>query len=269
MTDRLARRLRSFLAPFADLRALIAIALLAGFAWAFIVIAEEVLEGDTRALDEWLLLALRRAADPAVPIGPAWLPEIARDVTALGGHSLLTLVTLSTALYLWMARRPGSALLVVLAAAGASLWIVLFKLGFARPRPDLVPHGVQVFSASFPSGHSAGAAAVYLTLGALLARFQRRRRLKAYFIGCAVAIAVLVGLSRIYLGVHWPSDVLAGWALGGFWAVACWLVADRLRRTVLRREDDTQLSSSAASSAEPAVSTTVASPRAGGNSRST
>jgi undecaprenyl-diphosphatase len=218
------------LRPLLELRPLLAILLLGAAAWVFIEIADEVLEGEAIPFDETLLLALRTAADPAVPRGPVWLQEAVRDITALGGYTILTVVTVATAAYLWMARQGRVAFFVLAAATGALLWVVLFKFGFDRPRPELVPHIMAAETPSFPSGHSAAAAAVYLTLGALLARFQTRRRLRLFFVGLAVAITVLVGFSRVYLGVHWPSDVVAGWTLGGGWAVACWLAASWLRR---------------------------------------
>jgi undecaprenyl-diphosphatase len=160
-----------------------------------------------------------------------------------------------------MVRQLRDALFVLAAAAGAILWITLLKLGFDRPRPDLVPHFMTAQTPSFPSGHSAAAAAVYLTLGALLARFQTRRRLRLFFVGLAVAITVLVGFSRVYLGVHWPSDVVAGWTLGGGWAVACWLMATWLGRRHVLPESADQAES------DPA-STTSASATDGGSSRS-
>jgi undecaprenyl-diphosphatase len=105
------------------------------------------------------------------------------------------------------------------------------KMGFERPRPDLVPHATQVYTASFPSGHAMLSAVTYLTLGALLSRVQRRRRVKAFFLGLALTLTLLIGLSRVYLGVHWPSDVLAGWCIGAAWASLCWFVALQLQRS--------------------------------------
>jgi undecaprenyl-diphosphatase len=106
----------------------------------------------------------------------------------------------------------------------------VLKMGFERPRPDLVPHATRVYTASFPSGHAMLSAVTYLTLGALLARVQPNRRLKAYLIGLALCITLLVGASRVYLGVHWPSDVLAGWCGGAAWAALCWFIALQLQR---------------------------------------
>src|SRR5690606_22420443 len=105
------------------------------------------------------------------------------------------------------------------------------KGAFGRPRPDLVPHGSLVYTASFPSGHSLMSTATYLTLGALLARVLDGRSLKIYVFALALGLAVIVGVSRVYLGVHWPSDVLAGWSAGAAWALSCWFVARRLQRS--------------------------------------
>lgn len=193
--------------------------------WAFAGIADEVMEGNTHAVDRAVLLALRTPGDPADPLGPGWLEEVFRDVTALGGNVVLTLVTLGVAGFLALARRRREAGLIVAAVATGLALSFLLKSGFDRPRPDLVSHGTVVYTHSFPSGHSMLSAVTYLTLGALLARQQTRRRLKAYVLGMAVLLTGLVGLSRIYLGVHWPTDVLAGWAAGASWALLCWLVA--------------------------------------------
>ena len=213
------------LRPLLELRPLIGILLLGAAAWIFIELADEVVEGETIPFDETLLLAFRTSADPATPLGPLWLQDAIRDITALGGYTVLSIVTLSAAAYLWLAGQGRVALFIVVAAAGAILLVTLLKIGFDRPRPDLVTHLVTTETPSFPSGHSTASAAVYLMLGALLARVQRRRRLRLFFVGLGVAMTVLVGLSRVYLGVHWPSDVVAGWTLGGGWAVACWLLA--------------------------------------------
>ena len=193
--------------------------------WAFVAIADEVTEGETHRLDRMLLLALRNPNDVADPIGPSWLEESARDITGLGGYAILAIVTIATLCYLLMVRKRGAALLVAGAVLGGMALSTALKFGFERPRPDLVPYGTRVYTASFPSGHAMLSAIVYLTLGALLARVQERRRVKAFLIGLGVALALLVGASRVYLGVHWPSDVLAGWCVGAAWAALCWIVA--------------------------------------------
>lgn len=190
----------------------------------FIVLAQEVFEGETRRFDESLLLALRMPADPARPIGPAWLPDVMRDITALGGTAVLTLLVAGLTGFLAITGRRRTALLVLAAVLSGVLVSTLFKHGFARPRPDLVPHGTRVTSASFPSGHAMMSALVYLTLGAMLAGTESTRRARIYVLACSAALALLIGLSRVYLGVHWPTDVIAGWTLGTLWALGASLV---------------------------------------------
>jgi undecaprenyl-diphosphatase len=205
--------------------------LILGFGvFAFIGIADEMLEGDTTRLDQWLLLALRASDDPGDPLGPVWVEEMFRDFTALGGGGVLGLLTLTSAGYLWLPGLRRIALFLLLAILGGLLLSLALKSGFDRPRPDLVSHGSMIYTSSFPSGHSMLAAVVYLTGGALLAVVHAARRVRIYLIGCAVLVTLLVGVSRVYLGVHWPSDVLAGWAAGAAWAAACWLAAHWLQQ---------------------------------------
>jgi undecaprenyl-diphosphatase len=211
-------------------RALVGLFVAALCAWGFFSLADEVTEGETHAFDTWLLLALRNPADPGDPLGPGWVEELMRDVTALGGVGVLTAMTLAVAGFLWMQGKRGSMWLVLIAVAGGQVVTTLAKAGFDRPRPDLVPHGMQVYTASFPSGHSMMAAVTYLTMAVLVARVQPTRALKAYVLALAVLVTVAVGISRVYLGVHWPTDVLAGWSAGAAWALGCWLVARWLAR---------------------------------------
>jgi undecaprenyl-diphosphatase len=210
--------------------ALAGIGLVGASLWLFISIAGEVVEGETTAWDRRLLLALRSAADPAMPWGPPWVQEMARDITALGGVAVLTLMTLAVIGYLLLSGKRHAAVAVFTAVAGGLILSTLLKLGFSRPRPDLVPHGAVVYTASFPSGHSMMAAVTYLTLGALLARVEASIAMKIYLVTVAVVLTVLVGVSRVYLGVHWPTDVAAGWAVGAAWALLCSLVMRRLQR---------------------------------------
>jgi undecaprenyl-diphosphatase len=193
--------------------------------FAFIGIADEMLEGDTMQFDRWLLLALRASGDSGDPLGPAWVEEMFRDFTALGGIGVLSLLTLASVGYLWLQGLRRIAWFVLLAILGGLLLSLALKSGFDRPRPDLVAHGSMIYTSSFPSGHSMLSAVVYLTGGALLAVVHAARSVRIYLIGCAVLATLLVGVSRVYLGVHWPSDVLAGWTAGVAWAAACWLAA--------------------------------------------
>lgn len=194
---------------------------------AFVEIADEVGEGEARWFDEGLLYALR-TSDPADPIGPRWLEETVVEITALGGFGVLALVTLLATGFLLLQRKGLHAVMLVVATLGGTAISEGLKVGFSRPRPDLVAHAVDVTSMSFPSGHAMLSAVTYLTLGALLARAQPQRRARAYILGAAVLLTLLIGASRIYLGVHWPTDVLAGWCLGAAWALLCWFAATLL-----------------------------------------
>jgi undecaprenyl-diphosphatase len=213
----------------AELAPLLVLVLLAGGVWLFAVLADEVKEGDTRRIDEGILLALRDPANLSDPVGPRWVEEMMRDFTALGGVGVLTLLTFAVSGYLALDGKRRAAVVVLAAVAGALIGSTLLKHGFQRPRPELVPHGSYVYTTSFPSGHSMMAAATYLTLGALLARVQPRRRIKIFLLGFATLLTLIVGCSRVYLGVHWPTDVLAGWTAGGLWALICWQIARRLQ----------------------------------------
>ncbi|MDO3386322.1 phosphatase PAP2 family protein [Gilvimarinus sp. SDUM040013] len=203
---------------------------LAGSVWAFAEIADAVTEGDTHEFDRRVLLMMRSAGDVSDPIGPDWAEEVGRDVTALGSNVILTLLTLIVMGYLVLCQRRRLAVVVLVSSLGSLCANSLLKDAYERDRPDLVPHGTEVYTASFPSGHSMVAAATYLTLAVLLARAEKRRRLRAYYLISALTITLLVGMSRLYLGVHWPTDVLAGWTGGAGWALACWLLAGWLQR---------------------------------------
>jgi undecaprenyl-diphosphatase len=208
---------------------LLLLSIIATGVWAFVGIAEEVVEGDTQQFDEWAVRALRRADDPATPIGPTFLHEIGRDLTALGGVFVCTLVTLGVCGYLLMIRKYHAMWLVVGATLGGLLISTILKHSFGRERPDIVPHLSHVYTSSFPSGHAMLSAVVYLTLGSLLARFVPHRAVKVYLLMVALMLTLLIGVSRVYMGVHYPTDVLAGWTAGLVWATICYLVARRLQ----------------------------------------
>ncbi len=202
--------------------------------WAFVELAAWVSDESTRELELKFMRSLRDAKDPHLPAGPFWIMEVMRDITALGGA--LVVITLSTLVIIYLALRKRwtrVALLLVTVVSGYALSHGL-KNTFDRPRPDVVPHLAEVRSASFPSGHSMMASLIYITLGALLAQATDRRREKIFFLTVAFVLSGMIGLSRVYLGVHYPTDVLAGWCAGTAWALACWLVARRAR---VRRQE--------------------------------
>ncbi|WP_165837060.1 phosphatase PAP2 family protein [Phenylobacterium hankyongense] len=211
-------------------RALILLIAAAAAVWAFLGIAGEMAEGETLAIDRRILLMLRTPGNLSDPIGPPSLEEAMRDLTALGGFTVLTIVTVvGTAAFLLHRKRLHAAILAGTVLISQFLSEQLKTL-YGRPRPDLVPHGSYVYSASFPSGHSMLSAATYLTLAMLIASLEPRRATKALVFGLAVVLMIAVGFSRIYLGVHWPSDVLAGWCAGAAAAFAAWMVLLRLDR---------------------------------------
>jgi undecaprenyl-diphosphatase len=208
-----------------ELPVMLLLACAAAGIWAFVEIADSVLEGEARDLDTAVIMAMRDPADLSDPIGPHWLQELGRDMTALGGIGFLVMLTLAVAGYLCLVDKRRAALFLVVSVASGFLMNTAFKSAFDRPRPDLVPHLSHVYTASFPSGHSMHAAVTYFTLAALLARMHRQRRVKLYALGIAAFLTVGVGISRVYMGVHWPTDVVAGWAAGATWAIVCWLLA--------------------------------------------
>jgi undecaprenyl-diphosphatase len=228
MLDRIIGRVRA--TDAAQLRLPVLLALAAGGIWLFVATADEVLEGDTHAVDRSILLALRSPSDLADPVGPHWFELFMRDLTALGSIGNLFLLSALVIGYLLLRRAYTRVLLLLGSFIGGLILSSVLKSGFERPRPDLVPHGAEVLTASFPSGHAMLSAVVYLTLGAMVASVQTSRALRTYFLAAAMLLTVLIGSSRVYLGVHWPSDVLAGWAAGATWAIVVWLISRSMRR---------------------------------------
>ena len=211
----------------AEFAVLLALLVVTGGLLAFVGLAEEMHEGESEQFDRAILLALRQSTDVSRPIGPEWLVKAMVDITALGSLSVLTLLTLFTTGYLFVSGQRISAALVPVSVGGAEIAMNALKALFSRTRPDVVPHLVQVTSASFPSGHAMVATAAYLTLGAIMAEASRNRSRGVYVMTCAVVISLLIGFSRVYLGVHWPTDVLAGWCAGAAWAMGYWLLTYR------------------------------------------
>lgn len=191
----------------------------------FIRLTREMLEGETRHFDEMILLGLRQASDLAIPVGPAWLTKVMTDLTALGGITVLSLITVLVVVFLLLRGSTHTSAFVTVSILGGWILSTLLKLGVARPRPELVSHLVVVSDFSFPSGHAMLSAVTYLTLGALMSRMEQRRPLKLFYLLTALLLTILIGCSRVYLGVHYPTDVLGGWTAGAAWASLCWLVS--------------------------------------------
>jgi undecaprenyl-diphosphatase len=200
----------------------------AGALWAFFNIASEVGEGETLSLDKHILLALRNPHDPSDPIGSRSLQEAMRDVTALGGVTVMVLVTVVSVLAFLLHRKRWHAGVLAATVLLAEVSSEFLKHFYGRPRPELVPHGSYVYSSSFPSGHSTLSAATYLTLAMLISSLETNRQTKSMVFVLAGALVLGIGFSRVYLGVHWPSDVLAGWCLGGALALTAWTALLRL-----------------------------------------
>jgi undecaprenyl-diphosphatase len=196
----------------------------------FAGVTDMVLEGDLHEAEIRWMRDLRSPEDLARPIGPGWLEHVSRELTVLGGAVVLTLVTLVVVGYLLIERWYASALLLVIAVGGGMLLTNVLKGLFNRDRPTVVPHLADSLLQSYPSGHSMMASVLYLTVAVILARAVQRRRVKIYCVGVALLLSLVVGASRVYLGVHYPTDVIAGWAGGTAWALLCWLVAYWLER---------------------------------------
>ena len=221
----------------AELWLLLGMLALLGIVLVILNLAGEVLEGDTLEFDKRMLASLRKADNPAQPIGPAWLEMVAFDITALGGPTVLGLTVAAVVGFLVLQGMYRNAAFVFLASVGGWLLNDLLKEVFARPRPQVVPHLRQVMSLSFPSGHALTSAAIFLTLGALLMRVAQSRLVKFYIMFIAMTTTLLVGATRVYLGVHYPTDVLAGWLIGISWALFCWLLERSLEHTAGLRQE--------------------------------
>ncbi len=194
------------------------------FVWGGIELRDLFIVDRAQQFDEWVLLSMRDADNPQYLFGPHWVDEAVRDVTALGGPAVLSFMILIVTIYLLLQKKYRSAVLVLVVTVGGLFISLLLKDFFLRDRPDIVPALMVETSTSFPSGHSMLAAIVYLTLGSLLTRLESNPRIRTYIISVAILTAVLIGLTRIMLGVHYPTDVLVGWIVGFFWAALCWFL---------------------------------------------
>ncbi|HEY5741112.1 MAG TPA: phosphatase PAP2 family protein [Terrimicrobiaceae bacterium] len=215
---------------------LLTVAVICGSLLIFVGVTNMVSGGELHDSEIRWMRSLRYPDDPLRPVGPRWLVEMSRDITALGSSTVLALLTLFVVGYLLIARWHGSAMLVLAAVGGGMLLSQGLKGFFDRDRPDAIPHLTDALFKSYPSGHSMMSSVVYLTLAVLVSGTLQRRRMKIYWVSVALFLSFIVGLSRIYLGVHYPTDVVAGWTAGTAWALLCWLIAYCLERRARARK---------------------------------
>jgi undecaprenyl-diphosphatase len=197
--------------------------------WSVLGVSDLVERGKIQQFDEKLLLSVRQPDDLMQLRGPAWLGDFMRDITALGGAPVLTLITFGVVGYLILQKSYRSLWLVIIATISGFLISLMLKFYFIRPRPEIVPHLMTEITPSFPSGHSMMSAVIYLTLAALLTRLETSNRVRIYTISIAFFVVFLIGISRVFLGVHYPTDILGGWTFGLIWAMICWYVARYLQ----------------------------------------
>lgn len=206
-------------------RPLIAIAVLIAF---FVVLATRVMADQTASLDDAILTSLRNA--DGTHIGPRWLGKAMINWSALGSGHNVTIIVIIAAIGLFITRRPHQAIVVIVSTIGTGVIVNLLKLMFERTRPSVVEHIDQVTGFSFPSGHTTTATGFYMTVGILLAAAIPERKLKTFIYVVAAVLPLLVGFTRVFLGVHYPTDVLGGWSLGLAWALALGIANDMLQR---------------------------------------
>lgn len=196
----------------------------------FAAISFAVFNDFTSTLDRSAIVWFRDPADLSDAWGPPWFEETAAEITALGGYPILVLAAFLVISALVILRKHSAALFLFAGLVTGSAASTALKHLFDRPRPDLVDHLDRTFTSSFPSGHAMVSMIAWLTIAAVALRFIEHGRLRTFVLSSAVGLSLLIGATRVYLGVHWPSDVLAGWCVGAAWASACWLSAHYLTR---------------------------------------
>ncbi len=193
----------------------------------FVLLNLEVLD-TSDSLDRWLIRWTRAAGNPERLVGPPLLQESLRGFTALGGYAVLILVSVLFAGFAWVELSRGVCWFFSGTVWGGYFLAVAVKLLVQRERPDVVPYlSLARGSTSFPSAHAMMSVIVYGSIGLLLSARVRDRHLQRLFTVSPLLLSVLVGISRVFMGVHYPTDVLAGWALGLLWTWAAFRLRER------------------------------------------
>lgn len=213
-----------------EIKVLIVLLVLFTSSLAFFQIADEISEGETRNFDLSVIEIFRTDNNPGEPAGAIWIYEFMIDITALGGGNVLALITILVSIFLILQKHYDAFLLLLAATIGGAILSFGLKEIYGRERPDLIYRLVTVNSLSFPSGHSMMSAVLYLTQAAIVARFQKEWKVRIFLISTALFLTFIIGLSRIYLGVHYPTDVIGGWTIGLAWASFCWCIVWYIQR---------------------------------------
>ena len=210
----------------------------------FVALASYVRSGSSQAFDEtvirWLGAHHTRGLDVAM-----------LEITALGTGIVVMMVVAVAALFLVLTDHKYSAILLLASTFGGLVLNAVLKLGFNRPRPSIVAPVVHAVSSSFPSGHAMSAAVAYTTVAYLAARLHKRSWARWLVMTAAFIVIALISISRMYLGVHYPSDVLAGIAVGLAWAAFCMATLEAIQKFAVRRDPQIQGSEQNALPAPP------------------
>lgn len=186
-----------------------------------LIVGSRALMGDAKIFDWAIVLALRNPLNITDPLGPDWFESITVDLGYLGSVTVVGAIALAAMGYLLLVRRRDLAILILAAVSGTALVTTVLKFAVARPGINLAMMRFDTSTFSFPSGHAALSAALYLTLAALVARAQSQQVMKYYVLGLACALTLIIGASRVFNTVHFPTDVLAGWSVGAAWTLIC------------------------------------------------
>ncbi len=212
-------------------KVVVVVALLLGATlFLFTELSSEVSEGETLEFDNSILASFRDPQNQHQLIGPTWLLPATRDISALGGVAVMTLLTILVTAFFALRKKWRLLFFFLASVGGGTGTMLILKCLFHRARPTIVPLLDDVSTEAYPSGHSMISAIVYLTLGAFLAKSSSSRRLRLYYFSVALLLTFLIGLSRIALAAHYPSDVLAGWCLGITWSCSSYLLAQMLQK---------------------------------------